>query len=225
MRYAALCLAGALPLLLSVPASAAPKANAQTQAVHQQFAAKDATIADFRRQIDSLNVQLAALRAQLGAGGAEARSGSALPGFPPGSEVSHMPPAPAPYIAPPDSPMRRAWRPKGPAVTARNYKLILPPGGIPASLMRFEKIVDRHVKLHPEAIASVVVAHGWVNWVRVVDAEQSPSVAYPYMVNAEFQVSYPADPAHGQIVPYTSLERPSFQINPKTGEIGGEGTF
>lgn len=148
-----------------------------------------------------------------------------LPGFPPGSDASSMPPAPVPYIPPPDSPVRRAWRPKGPTVTAHNYKLILPPGGIPSSLMRFEKIIDRHIKLHPEVIASVVVAHGWVNWVRVVDAQRSSSVAYPYTINAEVQVSYPADPDRGEMVPYTTLERPSFQVNPKTGEVGGQSEF
>jgi len=148
-----------------------------------------------------------------------------LPSFPPDADVSSMPPVPAPYIPPPDSPVRRAWRPKGPTVTVRNYKLILPPGGITSSLMRFDKIIDRHIKLHPEVIASVVVAHGWVNWVRVVDAQRNSSVAYPYTVNAEVQVSYPADPTSGEMVSYTTLERPSFQVNPKTGEVGGQSEF
>lgn len=52
----------ALPLLLSAPTGAAPA----TETVHEQFAQKDATIADLRRQIAALTVQVTALKAQAG---------------------------------------------------------------------------------------------------------------------------------------------------------------
>jgi len=112
-----------------------------------------------------------------------------------------------------------------PPVTAKTYRYIPPPGGVPASLMRFEKILDRYVKLHPYVITAVTMAHGHVEWVRVVDAQRSSSVAYPYTVNAEVRVSYPADLDRGEKVPYKSLERPSFQVNPATREVGSVGQF
>ena len=52
-----------LPLLLCAPAGAAPT----TETVHGQFAQKDATIADLRRQIAALTAQVTALKAQAGA--------------------------------------------------------------------------------------------------------------------------------------------------------------
>ena len=65
-----------LPLLLTAPVSAKPRAKAtrtqivpaqtaQTQAIRRQFDAKDATIADLRRQIRALTGQVAALQARV----------------------------------------------------------------------------------------------------------------------------------------------------------------
>lgn len=65
-----LCLT-VLPFILSVSASAKPHAKAmrtqtnQARTIHQQFAAKDATIADLRRQVRALTGQVAELNARL----------------------------------------------------------------------------------------------------------------------------------------------------------------
>lgn len=72
-----LCLA-ILPLLLSMPVSARTKPHAkagraqahpahisQAQTIHQQFAAKDATIAELRREVRALMGRVAALNARL----------------------------------------------------------------------------------------------------------------------------------------------------------------
>ena len=71
-RFLPLCLAF-LSLILSAPVSARPKPQAkpmqaqnnQAQAIRRQFAAKDAAIADLRRQVRALTGQVAELNARL----------------------------------------------------------------------------------------------------------------------------------------------------------------
>lgn len=50
------------------------------------------------------------------------------------------------------------------------------------SAVEMKKVIDNYLRLTPEAIPSVVSAHGRIEWVQVVDIKRSDSVMYPYNV-------------------------------------------